>query len=120
MDRLVGPLDPLARDRGERARDLDGLLGGRGGASEGQVAVRGESPDPVDEHAHGEPDHGLVGDAGDRPVAQRDRLRDDPLDAHVGVLGPESTGAVERGVGEGGERQRAELRIDAVEHGAQP
>ena len=50
-------------------------------------------------------------------VAQRDRLGDDAFDADVGVLGAAFSGPVERGVGEGGERQRAELRVDPVEHG---
>ena len=120
VDGLGGPLDPLPRDRGEGARDLDGLLGGGCGALGGEVAVRGEAPDAVDEHPDGQPDHRLVDDAGDRPVAQRDRLGEDPLDADVGVLGAAVAGAIERGVGEGGERQRAELRVDAVEHGLQP
>jgi len=79
--------------------------------------VGGEAPDAVDEDADGQPDHGLVADAGDGAVAQRDRLGDDALDADVGVLGAAGPGPVERGVGEGGERQRAELRVDAVEHG---
>ena len=43
---------------------------------------------------------------------------DDPFDAQVGVLGAELARSAQRGVGECGERQRAELRVDAVEHGS--
>ena len=51
-------------------------------------------------------------------VAQLDRLRDDPLDPQVGVLGAELTGPAERGVGQRREREGAELGVDAVErHG---
>ena len=116
MHRLGGALDPLPRDGRERACDLHRLLGGGGGALGREVAVRGEAPYAVDQHPDGQPDHCLVGDAGDRAVAQRDRLRDDPLDTHVGVLGAAHAGTIERGVGEGAERQRTELRVDAVEH----
>ena len=66
VDGLVGALHPLPRDRGEGAGHLDGLLGGGGGPLGGEVAVGGEPPDAVDEHADGQPDHGLVRDAGDR------------------------------------------------------
>ncbi len=114
---LVGPLHPLPRDGGEGAGHLDGLLGDACGLLGGEVAVGGEAPDAVDQHADGQPDHGLVRDAGDGPVAQRDRLGDDAFDADVGVLGAAFSGPGERGVGEGGERQRAELRVDPVEHG---
>ena len=117
VDGLVGPLHPLPRDRGEGAGHLDGLLGDGGRPLGGEVAVGGEAPDAVDQHADGQPDHRLVRDAGDRPVAQRDRLGEDAFDADVGVLGAAFSGPVERGVGEGGERQRAELRVDPVEHG---
>jgi hypothetical protein len=51
------------------------------------------------------------------PVAQRDRLGDDAFDADCRHAGRRVLGPGERGVGEGGERQRAELRVDAVEHG---
>ncbi len=114
VHRLVGPLHPLRGHRGQRPGHRHRLLGGGRRPLRGQLDVRGEAPDAVDDHPHGQPDGGRVGDVHDHPVAQRQRLPGDPLHPQVGVLGAELAGPAQRGVGQRGERQGPELGVDAL------
>ena len=122
VDGLVGALDPLPRQRGEGAGDLDRLLAPSPPPRlRGEVDMRGEAPRAVDDHAHREPHRGLVDDAGHAGVTQVDRLRYDPLDPDVGVLDAQLPGPAQSGVREARERQRAEggvnpIGVDPVGH----
>jgi len=47
-------------------------------------------------------------------VVKREVGGADPLDSHVGVLHAELLGTLERGLGDGPQWQRSELRVDLV------
>ena len=113
MHRLGRELDPVGVDRGRHLRDGDGLLGQPHRLGRGQDDAGGEAPGALVHDADREPEVLGVGERLEAGVAQADRLRADPLDPQVGVLAAQVDRPGERGLGQGGQRQREEGLVDA-------